>query len=103
KEEIITDRRMGLIRILTPVKVDGSVDDTRTQSFMGETQLMTQAGPLPVHTEIEANNLEEALAAFPEAIQKAVEKMMTELQEMRRQEASRIVVPGQNPGKIEMP
>ena len=35
---------------------------------------------------------------FPEAIQAAVERLIEEAKEIRRREASRIVVPGQMPG-----
>ena len=36
--------------------------------------------------------------AFPEAVNQTVERMIEEAREMQRQEASRIVVPGREPG-----
>ena len=47
REEIITDRKIGTIRVLTPVTVDGTRDFARDVVYMGETQIMTQMGPLP--------------------------------------------------------
>ena len=59
---------------------------------------MSSRGPLPIHTPIEASDLEDAFNKFPEAVNAAVEKMIEEAKEIQRQEASRIVVPG--PGGI---
>ena len=95
KEESFTDLRIAQIRKLTPIKIDGSPDEARPLMFIGETQLMSQRGPLPIHTPIEATSLQEAFEKFPEAINAAVERMIEEAKEMQRQEASRIVVPGQ--------
>lgn len=98
REESFTDLKIAQIRRLTPVKPDGSVDETRPVIFIGETQLMSARGPLPIHTPIEATDLEDAFNKFPEAINLAVERMIEEAKEIQRQESSRIVVPGQVPG-----
>jgi hypothetical protein len=58
---------------------------------------MSQAGPLPVEAPIEAASLEEAAAKFPAAIQEAVDRLLEEAREIRRREASRIVVPSGMP------
>ena len=101
KEEVFTDLRVASIRRLSPIKVDGSPDDSRPVLFMGETQLMSARGPLPVQCPIEATTLEAALDRFPEAVKRAVDQLIEEARELQRQEASRIVVPGQPlPGKI---
>jgi len=102
REEVFTDLKIASIRVLTPVKLDGSVDSSRPVLFTGETQLMSQMGPVPVHAPIDAANLAEALARFPEAVNQAVERLMEEAREIQRREATRIVVPGQMPppGKI---
>ena len=55
---------------------------------------MSQMGPLPVQTTIEADTLQEAMERFPAAIQTAVEAMINEVKELQRKEMSRIVVPG---------
>ncbi len=98
REETYTDLKVASIRQLVPIKVDGSVDESRERMFMGETTLMSQRGPLPVQAPIEAKTLAEAFEKFPEAVNKAVEQLIEQAREMQRQEASRIVVPGQMPG-----
>jgi hypothetical protein len=95
REETFTDLKVASIRRLTPILVDGSDDSSRPLIFVGETTLMSARGPLPINCPIEATSLAEALDAFPQAIQDAVERLMEEAREMQRQEASRIVVPGQ--------
>jgi hypothetical protein len=94
REEVFTDLRVGSIKQLTPVTADGSRDLARPIMFLGETQLMSQMGPLPVQTRIEADSLQVALQRFPAAIQLAVEAMIDEVKEIQRKEMSRIVVPG---------
>ena len=94
REEVFTDLRVGSIKQLTPVTADGSRDLTRPMVFLGETQLMSQMGPLPVQARIEADTLEAAIAGFAEAVQAAVEAMIEEVKELQRREMSRIVVPG---------
>ena len=93
REEIVTDRKVGTIRLMTPLKSDGSVDASRPVVYMGEAQIMTQAGPLPITFDIEAATLGEAVDKFGGAAKEAVERTVRELQEMRRQAASSIVVP----------
>ena len=96
REETFTDLTFATIRRLTPVKIDGSVDESRAAIFTGMTQLMSPNGPIPVQCMIEgAKNLSEAAAKLPEAIEKAVQAMIAEAKEMERQESSRIVIPGQ--------
>jgi len=94
REEVFTDLRVGSLKQLTPVTKDGSRDMGRPMVFVGETQLMSQVGPLPVQTRIEAENLAAAIDRFPAAIQAAVEAMIEEVKELQRKEMSRIVVPG---------
>jgi hypothetical protein len=102
REEIFTDLKVATIRRLTPISPDGSDDTARPVIYVGQTTLLSQAGPVPVQCPIEAVSLEEAMNGFPEAVNQAVERMVEEAREMQRQEASRIVVPGRDtgPGKI---
>ena len=93
REDVFTDRRAGSIRRLTPVTVDGAVDASRPVLFSGQTQLLTPAGVLPLAFEIEARTLEEALGKFPEGVKAALEQAIDEARELRREAASRIVVP----------
>ena len=99
REEIVTDRKIGTIRILHPVKSDGSVDDSRQQVYVGETQIMTPMGALPLAFQLECETLSAAIEKFAEGAQAAVERAMNELQQMRREQASSIVIPeGVPPG-----
>jgi len=99
REETFTDLRAASVRRLTPVGRDGSVDGTRPVVFLGETTLMTQVGPLPVHFEIDASTLEEAFERFPDGVKVALERLNERASEMAREESSRIVVPsGMPPG-----
>jgi hypothetical protein len=75
------------------VTLDGATDPTRPVLFSGQTQLLTPAGVLPLGFEIEAQTLEEALKKFPEGVKAALEQAIDEARELRREAASRIVVP----------
>ena len=94
REEVYTDLRVATIRVLVPVKQDGTPDASRETLFSGQTTLLSQAGPLPVECAIEAKTLQEAAAKFPAAMKEAVDRLIEEAREIRRREASRIVVPG---------
>jgi len=98
REETFTDNAVGTLRRLTPVKVNGEPDNTRTVQYVGSTQVMTQAGPLPLSFEIEANSMTEAVAAFGQSAKAAFTRTMEELRELQRQQASSIVVPGAGGG-----
>jgi hypothetical protein len=100
REEIFTDRRAGTIRRLTPVSLDGATDPSRPVLFSGQTQLLTPAGVLPLVFEIEAATLAEALQKFPDGVKVALEQAIDEAREMRREAASRIVVPDVGAGAI---
>jgi len=93
REEIITDRKVGTLRLMTPVTADGEPDAARPVLYMGEAQIMTGAGPLPISFEIEAESLKDAVDGFGPAAKEAIERTVRDLQEMRRQQASSIVVP----------
>ena len=93
REEIFTDRKAGTLRRLMPVLPDGTDDSSRHVLYSGQTQLLTPAGVLPLAFELEAASLEDACAKFPEAVKIAIEQAIEEAREMRREQASRIVVP----------
>ena len=118
REEIITDRRVGTIRVLSPLKSDGTPDAARPTIYTGEAQIMTNMGALPVSFDIEADNLADAVARYGEAAKDGIERTMRELQEMRRQASSGLIVPppgaasaltggalggGMGGGKIQLP
>ena len=111
-EEVFTDRRIGTIRRMTPVTKDGARDQARPVLYVGETQVLTPAGALPIAFEIGAGSLEEAAEKFGALARDAIERTVKELQDLRRQAASSIVIPqgGLPPaggmgggGKIQLP
>jgi hypothetical protein len=98
REEIYTDRAAGTLRVLVPVTRDGGPDQTRPTVYVGEAQILTNMGPLPISFEIEATSLGEAVQQYGEASKEGVERAMRELQELRRQASSSILVPGSGAG-----
>lgn len=120
REEIFTDRKVGTIRRMTPVKPDGSADPARKVSFTGEAQILTSVGALPLSFDIPAESLEQAVARYGQAFEQAFSEAMDELKEMRRRASSSLVLPqggaglgglgpgglppgGLPPGKLKLP
>ncbi len=102
-EEVFTDQRVGTIRRMSPVTAEGNPDASRPVLYIGSAQMMTPAGPLPLTFDIEASSLQEAVSKFSKGAEQAMEETMRELQEYRRQQASKIVMPGEGGmgGKIQ--
>jgi hypothetical protein len=109
REEIYTDRAAATLRVLVPMTKDGTPDRGRQTVYMGEAQILTNMGPLPINFEIDAVSLADAIAKYGDAAKAGVENAMRELQEMRRQASSSLVIPqGGVPnlgggGKIQLP
>lgn len=93
-EESFTDRRVGSVQRLSPVTSDGAPDDSRPVIYIGQTQVLTPAGALPLSFEIDADSLEDAIARFGDHAQQMLESTMQRLEEMRRDQASSLIVPG---------
>ncbi len=93
REETFTDRKVGTIRRLTPVTSDGTADDKRPVIFVGQAQVMTPMGGLPISFELDAATLKDAIEKFGATAEQAVQQTMRELQEMRREQASSLVIP----------
>lgn len=93
REDVYTDRKVGTIRCLTPVKSDGAPDAGRKPLFVGEAQILTPMGAIPVTFEIDAVSLEDAVKNYEAAAKVGVERTVKEIQEYRRREASSIVIP----------
>ena len=93
REEIVTDRKVGTIRMMVPIKDDGSPDAVRPTVYSGEAQIMTNMGALPVTFDIEADTLSDAVAKYGDAARTGIERTMRELQELRRQQSSGLIVP----------
>lgn len=93
QEEIFTDRRVGTIQRLTPIDKAGKPDPARPVLYIGQTQLMSRMGALPLSFEIQAKSLEEAVTNFATAANGALHETMQKLEEMRREQASSLIVP----------
>ena len=98
REEIYTDRAAATLRVLIPVTKFGTPDPARPTLYLGEAQILTNMGPLPISFEIDAATLGEAVQKYGEASKEGVDRAMRELQELRRQASSSILVPGSTPG-----
>jgi hypothetical protein len=94
REEIFSDLTMGSIRQMTPVKSNGETDKTRPILFVGQSQIYTPQGPMPVQFPIDAKNLQQAMDQFSTAMEEFVARLIEEAKEMERQEQSRLIVPG---------
>lgn len=114
QEDNFTDRRVGAIRRLSPVRADGTPDPTRPVLYLGQAEIMTNMGPVPISFEIEGQSLADAVVGFAPAAQVAIERTVQQIQDMRRQQASQLVVPqgpvpgltgggGRGGGKIQLP
>ncbi|HVY24635.1 MAG TPA: hypothetical protein VG962_14905 [Steroidobacteraceae bacterium] len=99
REETYTDRKLGVIRCMTPVTATGETDTARPVLFLGQAEIMTSMGPVPINFEIEGKTLAEAVTNFADAAQKGIQRTVEQINEMRRQQASQLVVaPGNMPG-----
>jgi len=105
QEEYFTDMKLATIRRLTPVNQDGTIDKTRSIIFVGQANLMSEAGPIPISTMISAQDLPEAIQNYPEAMVQAMEKIQEEIRKYQQenqssiassenQRDSRIIIPG---------
>ena len=100
REEVYTDRKVGTIRTLSPVKSDGAPDPGRKPVYVGEAQILTPMGAIPVTFEIDAASLDQAVTRYAAAAKQAVERTVREIQDLRRQAASSIVIPQGGAGSL---
>jgi regulator of protease activity HflC (stomatin/prohibitin superfamily) len=100
REETISDRRAGTITRLTPIKIDGSRDNGREELYIGQAQMLTPVGTIPLSFALEAKSLEGAIDKFPQAAKAAIERTLEELKELRRETASGIVIPERGAGTL---
>ena len=101
REDSITDLKVASIRRMVPVNAEGIDDTSRSPVFFGHTQILTPQGPLPLQARLMANNLAEAIAEFPQAMEREmaqvveqIKKMQAEEQRQKQANESRIIVPG---------
>jgi len=100
KEKSITDLKTASIKCLVPVNIDGTKDESREMIFIGQTQLMSPQGPLPLQVRLNAATLEEAMDRFPAAMEQemaqmveSVKKMQQEQERAKQQESSNLILP----------
>ncbi len=98
KEEVYTDRKIGTIRVMTPVTTLGAPDSSRPVIYVGETQLLTSGGLLPLAFQIEAVTLAEAVEKFAAGANEAVERTRREIERLHREASSSIITPDRIPG-----
>jgi len=103
REDTFTDRKVGTIRRLTPVAADGSADSVRPVIFVGQAQVMTPMGAVPISFELDAASLNVAIEKFGLAAEQAVQQTMRELQDIRREQASSLVIPDAAGGALPNP
>ncbi|MGA6924944.1 MAG: cytoplasmic protein [Desulfosarcina sp.] len=100
REDAITDLKVASIRRMIPVTVNGQDDPSRSPVFFGHTQILTPQGPLPLQAKLMANNMAEAIEAFPAAMEQEMAQMVQQIKKMQEEEQkkqrddSRIIVPG---------
>ncbi len=94
REEYYTDLQIATIRKLTPVKADGSEDKTRKTLYVGQANMMSEAGPIPISTLIDAKDFKQAVKKYPEAMRDALVKLNEEMMKLHQQQQSSIITPG---------
>jgi hypothetical protein len=94
QEEYFTDMKLATVRRLTPIKPDGSEDKSRKTIFVGQANLMSEAGPIPISTMISAKDLQQALKKYPEAMLEAMDRLNQEMIKYRQEQESSIVSQG---------
>ena len=87
----------------SPTSRTSAADSTRPVLFVGQAQVMTPMGAVPISFEIEALTLDVAIEKFGAAAEQAVHQTMRELQEMRREQASSLVIPDAGGGALPNP
>jgi hypothetical protein len=65
--------------------------------YVGETQILTPGGLLPLAFEIPATSLADAVETFAAGANEAIERTRQEIEQLRREAASSIIVPDRMP------
>lgn len=98
REETFTDLKIASIQKVTPIHPDGSEDTSRDAFYVGSTQLGTPHGPVPIQARLEGATLDQAMDAFPQAMEAETKKVVQQFKKMQAEENkskdSRIIVPG---------
>jgi len=101
REESFTDLKIGTLRRMTPVNLNGSEDKSRNTIFVGQTSLMSPNGPVPLQARIQAKEIQQAIKRFPEAMKVAMDQLIEEAKKLQeeakpksQEPESRIIIPG---------
>lgn len=86
RDESFTDLKSATIRRLTPVNMDGTVDESRKILYFGHAELISPQGPIPVQAPLDADSLEKAIDALPAAMEKAAVEVRNEYNKMLEQQ-----------------
>jgi hypothetical protein len=92
QEETFTDIRSGSVKRFTPIRPDGTPDKSRNTIYVGQTNLYTPDGPLPIQNVIAAKDLAQAFKRFPDAMEQAVQRLVEESKNMKEQETSSPII-----------
>ena len=94
QEEMFTDRKVGAIRRLTPVKSDGQRRPGAARAVHRSGGDHDEHGPgADQLRDRRRRRSEQAVAGFRRRQRVAIERTVQQIQEMRRQQASQLVVP----------
>ena len=74
KETVYTDRKSGSIKMLEKIDVETNTVANDEKLFIGETQIMTPMGALPINFEIPAKTINDAVAEFGDSAKIAINK-----------------------------
>lgn len=89
-EETFTDLT-GTVKRFTPVKPDGTPDKSRKPVYLGQTNVVTPHGYVPIQNVIPAKELSQAFKRYPEAMEQALQHLLEEAEKMKKEEASPII------------
>ncbi len=101
REEAFTDLKSATIRKLTPVKKDGSDDESRPVIYFGHAELISPQGPIPIQSDLNADSLEKAMDALPVAMEKTAFEVreeynkMVEQQRQQHEQQSKVIKSGE--------
>jgi hypothetical protein len=89
-EETFTDLT-GTVKRFTPVKPDGTPDRDRKTLYLGQANVYTSHGPVPIQNTIPAKELSQAFKRYPEAMEQALQHLLEEAKKLGEQKTSSII------------
>ena len=89
-EESFTDLT-GTVKRFTPVKPDGTPDKGRKTLFLGQTNVVSPYGYVPIQNVIAAKELSQAVKRYPEAMEQALQHLLEEARKLKEEEPSPII------------